>query len=430
MASITKRPKHPKPGQSVRWYAQINIGRHPDTGKTRFVSKTFAREKDATEWATKLEGQRNEGLYRPTMTKVDLATYLRDTWLPSYRTQVRSTYNLEKTLGKWIFTPRPDTPFLGRIALRKLSVHDFDKLYAALLAQGMQARGITYLHGLLRRALKSAMTKGELPRNPTDGVTLPKPDVRAEIVDEYDEEPGEVQYLGREQAVRFLAAAKADRFSALWHVLLDGGLRPGEAFALQWRHIDWDRSRVQVRATLTRQGVQKKKDGGVGWKLTKPKTKSSLGDVPLSPTTMQELRRWKKQQATERLQLGPEWQDHDFVFTTEFGTPLGNNMGRVWERVLAAVDGGKGDLGTWGPVPEKPKSGPTPRRTFTPRFSMYVLRHTCATLALIDGVALLQVSRRLRHKNISITARFYAHVQAEHTTEAAESFDRLAAAAR
>ena len=155
----------------------------PETGKTRFVSKTFAREKEAKEWATKLEGQRNEGLYRPTMTKVDLTTYLRDTWLASYRTQVRSTYNPEKTLGKWVFTPQPATPFLGRIALRKLSVRNFDKLYAALLAQGMQARGMAYLHGLLRRALKSAVTKGELPRNPTDGVTLPKPDVRAEIVD-------------------------------------------------------------------------------------------------------------------------------------------------------------------------------------------------------------------------------------------------------
>jgi hypothetical protein len=38
---------------------------------------------------------------------------------------------------------------------------------------------------------------------------------------------------------------------------------------------------------------------------------------------------------------------------------------------------------------------------------------------------LLQVSRRLRHKNISITARFYGHVKAEHTTQAPEIWDRL-----
>jgi len=43
---------------------------------------------------------------------------------------------------------------------------------------------------------------------------------------------------------------------------------------------------------------------------------------------------------------------------------------------------------------------------------------------------LLSVSRRLRHKNITITARFYGHVQAKHTTKAADSFDRLAGAVR
>lgn len=187
---------------------------------------------------------------------------------------------------------------------------------------------------------------------------------------------------------------------------------------------------MKVRGTLGRQGVPKQKDGGEGWKITKPKTESSCGDVPLSPTTMTELRRWKKQQAAERLLMGAEWHDHDFLFTTETGTPLGNNMGRAWDRVLAKADGGAGDLGTRGPEPKKPSSGPTPQRSFTPRFPLYVLRHTSATLALLDGVDLLTVSRRLGHKNISITARFYGHVQAEHSVAAAESFNRLAASVR
>jgi integrase len=411
-----------------RWYAQIYLGRHPETGKHRFISKTFARQKEAQAWARSLESQRDEGLYRPTTTKVTLATYLRDTWLPLYRTQVRSTYNIEKTLGKWVLRPQPNTPFLERIALRKLTVSDFDKLYAAMEEHGMGERGIAHLHGLLKRALKAAVRKGELPRNPAEFATLPKPEVQAEIVDTDDDDTGPVQALTREQVMRFLAAAKADRVSALWHLLLDGGLRPGEAFALQWRHVEWERNLVKVRGTLVRQGVPKRKAGGLGWKLTKPKTASSLGDVPLSAATMQELRRWKKQQAAERLQMGAEWQDHDFVFTTEFGTPLGNDLGRVWTRVLSTADGGRGDLGTWGEAPEKPSSGPTAKRAFTPRFSPYVLRHTCATLALLDGVDLLQVSRRLRHKNITITAQFYGHLKAEHTTQAAESFNRMASA--
>lgn len=117
------------------------------------------------------------------------------------------------------------------------------------------------------------------------------------------------------------------------------------------------------------------------------------------------------------------------MFTTEVGTPLGNNMRRAWARLLGAADGGRGDLGTLGPERKKPRSGPTPERSFTPSFRLYVLRHTSATLALIDPLArvdLLQVSRRLGHTDMSFTAKLYGHLKAEHTVQAAESFNRLA----
>jgi integrase len=424
MASIRKTKD--KKGR-VRWVAQIYLGRDSTTGKPRFVSKTFDREKEAETWAKRLEAQRDDGLYRPSLTRVSFAKYLEDMWLPLYKTQVRSTYTIEKVLGKWIFRSQPDVPFLGCLALRKLAVADFDRLYAAMAEKGMQRRGIEHLHGILKRALKSAVRKGELPRNPAEFATLPKPEAAAVIRSEQDEaDVGPVEYLTREQAVRFLDEAKKDRLSALWHLLLDAGLRPGEAFALQWRHLDVEKGVVKVRGTMSRLHGERE-NGAEAWIVTKPKTASSRGDVPLSTTTLSELRKWKAQQARERLQLGEVWKDYGFIFTTEFGTPLGNNVGRAWARLLRQADGGRGDLGTWGAEPKKPRSGPTASRPFKPRFSVYVLRHTCATLALLDGVDLLQVSRRLRHKNISITARFYGHLKAEHTKQAAESFDRLAA---
>ena len=58
-----------------------------------------------------------------------------------------------------------------------------------------------------------------------------------------------------------------------------------------------------------------------------------------------------------------------------------------------------------------------------------MLRHTFGTLLLVGGMELLQVSRRLRHKNITITAGFYGHVRAEHTAQAPEIWDRLFAGA-
>jgi integrase len=424
MASIRKIEK------TGHWEAQIFLGKHPETGKARFVTKTCDSKKDAAEWVNKIEVQKAEGLCRPALAKVTLAAYLIDTWLPRYHTQVRSTYTVEMVLRKWICRPQPDTPFLGNKLLRKLTVADFDKLYAALAAQGMQLRGIQQVHALVRRALKSAVVKGELPRNPTDGATIPKPNVRVEIKCEDDEQDaGPVQYMERDQAERFLTAARVDRLSALWYLLLDSALRPGEAFALKWRHIDFERGVVKVRGTLVRVRGSHRKKGGEGWIITDPKTESSKGDVPLSLSTMQELRRWKVQQNKERLQLGSEWRDEGFVFTTPFGTPLGNNTGRVWTRLLKTADR-DGDLGTSGPEPEKPSSGPTPERSFTPKFSMYVLRHTRLTLLYEDTKDILLVSRFARHKNITITSRFYVHTKAENSKQqAAESFGRLTSVA-
>lgn len=428
---ITRKDKDGRKIRTGRWYTQIYFGRDATSGKTLWRAQTFATRKEAKDWASKLETERNDGSYRPTLGKVTFADYIRDTWLPMHRTQVRSTYNLEKTLGKWILRPNPGTPFIGNVSLAKLTPTHFDKLYLAMTQQRgetradqpLRRRGVEYLHGLLKRVLKSAVKKGELPRNPADGATIPKPEVNAEVTADDFEQEGPVKSLSREQAARFLAAAKRNRLSAFWHLQLDAGLRPGEAFALKWAQVDFDAKLVHVGATLTRAGVDKKKQG---WKLTKPKTKRSERKVPVSDTTIAELRRWKKQQTVERLKVGPEWQDHGFVFTTEYGTPLSNKT-TGWMHVVRIADGGRGDLGVWGPEPDRQKKPGRPaQRSFAPKFPLYVLRHTSATLALLDGVDLLQVSRRLGHTDMAFTARMYGHLKAEHTTQAAESFNRLA----
>ena len=92
------------------------------------------------------------------------------------------------------------------------------------------------------------------------------------------------------------------------------------------------------------------------------------------------------------------------VAPTENGSPLGNNMGRLWTRIMRAADK-DGDLGEWVPAPKrKGQHGPQPEQRFTPSFSMYVLRHTRGTLM------------------------YEATKDLEHTKDAAaESFKRLVA---
>src|SRR5205823_6274347 len=141
----------------------------------------------------------------------------------------------------------------------------------------------------VKQALKYAMDTGELPRNEATKAKLPKFDAKAEAEDEDDDV---VKSLTADQEFRFLEAALDDRLSPLWYLMLNTGLRPGEAFALKWENVDFDAMLMKVRGTLVRVGVDKAEKG---WVIRRPKTKRSKREVPINPMTRWLLLKWKQQ---------------------------------------------------------------------------------------------------------------------------------------
>lgn len=235
--------------------------------------------------------------------------------------------------------------------------------------------------------------------------------------------------MNREQADGFLAAARiiAEKqeaageslmpercWSALWHVMLGGGLRPGEAFALQWGDLDETAKAVQVRRNLVR--VR----GTRGYLLLKPKTKKSRRTVPLPASAWQELTRWRTVQKRQRLLAGEGWQDLGFVFTTSKGGPL-HGARRSFERVSATAG-----LGEWGPEPAREHlTGPLPARPFTAGFRIYDLRHTYVTLLLLNGVPVNVVADPAGHENAAFTVARYGHSLKQRADEATKKLESL-----
>ena len=106
--------------------------------------------------------------------------------------------------------------------------------------------------------------------------------------------------LNEAQAARFLAAARETErdapYSALWHLLLQVGLRPSEAFGLDWKDVldlDGPEPKVRVRRKLTmnrRTEEQGERREAAGWRFEPPKTKSGRREVLLPKLAAQERR--------------------------------------------------------------------------------------------------------------------------------------------
>jgi integrase len=431
---MIRKKRLTKDGQ-VRWDAQVYVGRNPTTGKHQFLCKTFKREKDAQQFERGQETRKDKG-EAPTTDKRTLAEYCTEWLALKERGAVADRNGMRKRIGPrtlddyrrlltdWILTPKHrDLPLTGRARLDKVTFTTLNTLYRAM--EAVTAVGtVKKLNSLLGQVFYEVEQKGILARNPAEWTNVPQADPGDD-----DGADTSAHAMEQEQAVRFLTAARdlADAegekpqsmpercWSALWHVLLGGGLRPGEAFALQWTDVLDPARAVQVRHNLVRiRGVQ-------GYELRKPKTKKSRRVVPLPASAWKELMLWKKAQRwSQQRTAGTEWQELGFVFTTSKGTPL-HGARRSFERVCA-----KAELGEWGEEPQRVKlTGPLPAREFTPAFRIYDLRHTFCTQLLLSGAPVNIVADLLGHETPAFTIARYGHALPKQTREAAVKVEEL-----
>lgn len=271
-------------------------------------------------------------------------------------------------------------PAVGHLQLAKLSPQHVQSFINDKLAEGLSPRTVQYLHAVLRRALNQALKWELLPRNVATLVEPPR--VRRP----------EVQPLTTDQVQIFLEAIRGDRLEALYTLVLAVGLRQGEALGLHWTDLELDSGTLSVRTALQR----------IGGKLclVEPKTARSRRTITLPPVVVSALRLHRARQLQERLLAGANWQDTGLVFTTTIGTPMdARNLTKRFQKAL--------------------KEAGLPKKRF------HDLRHTCASLLLVQGVHPRVVMEILGHSQMSLTMDTYSHVMPTLQQEAAGLMEAL-----
>lgn len=366
-----------KDGAPDRWVARLSL---PDGRRKALYAKT---RQEAARKLTKALRDRDTGLMSVGDDRQTVGQYA-ERWLEMLRPAVKP-----RTLLRYSEDLRLHVlPTLGTVKLARLSAQHVQSLYSALLAEGkLSSTTIFQVHTTLSHALKDAMRLGIIPRNPCTLVTPPRP-VHVEM-----------HVLTPAQVGTLLRAAHGERLEAFYVLMCYTGLRLGEALALQWSALDLEAGTLQVRYTLHHPHGK-----GSEWELLTPKTAKSRRRIELPPTVVEALRQHRKRQLEERLALGAGWTDHGFVFAREDGLPYRGI--HVLQRHFY----------------------PLLERAGLPRIRLHDLRHTAATLLLLQNVPAKVVSELLGHSSVGITLDRYSHVLPSMQKDAASAMERLLSA--
>lgn len=299
-------------------------------------------------------------------SKLTLAAFLRDEWLPSIERKVRP-----KTLRNYRGLLAHVEP-LGPVPLSNLTAPALNRRYGGAVDGGedrapLSAATVRLIHTLIRQALADAVKWNQLARNPADSADPPSASAA---------KSRQMQTWNRDQLRAFLESVREDRLFAAWRLAATTGMRRGELLGLRWLDLDLDSARASIVQTMV--------DAPREPQVSAPKTEKGRRAVALDPETVVALRAHRKAQAAEKLALGPAYEDRGLVFCREDGAPIWpRTFSRMFERL--AEDAG------------------------LPAIRLHDLRHTYATLALQAGVHPKVVQERLGHANFGITLDTYSH---------------------
>ena len=216
-------------------------------------------------------------------------------------------------------------------------------------------------HRLIRTILSQAEKEMLVPYNAASKATPPKAGKK------------EVQYFQPEEVLRIREALEQEplKWRVITHLLLITGCRRGEIMGLRWSRVDFQKNQIKIDTNLLYSPKR-----GIYEDTTK--TASSVRYIKLPTETMALLREYRSAYMELRLKMGDRWQDTDYLFVKEDGTPMIPDSITAWLRKFSERHG-------------------------LPHINPHAFRHTMASILIHNGQDIVSVSKRLGHAKTSTT---------------------------
>lgn len=351
-----------------KWEYRISY-KDPFSQKYKVKSKSgFNTKKEAQLEASEVELKLKNGLEIDNKS-LTLEHFLLE-WLSEYKkdTVRKNTYEIhERNIKNHI------VPYFKKIGINDVKPIMYQKFLNYLAEKDYSKRTIEIIHGTMFSAYEQALIIGKVEKNPCKGVTIKGKSKKKDI--EFIESAHIHTFLNEAYKYGYI-------YWIFFKVLIETGMRKGEAAALQWTDVDLKERSINIDKSLDFQEASKDKEKMFG----DVKTYKSKRKITISQSLANELHFHKKYQNQNKLALGDDYH-HDLNLV--LCRPDGNYMPKSslfnsFSRIL--------------------------KRAGLPNLPIHSTRHTHAVLQLEAGADMKYVQERLGHGSYQITADVYAHI--------------------
>lgn len=365
-------------------------------GKRKWITQAgFATKQEAyNAGMTAYQEYQNTGVHF-TPSEISVSDYMQY-WIKEYcETNLKETTitNYKKKIKNIIL------PEIGKYKLCCISTITLQQFINRIFHAGYARNTLIVVKGILTNAFRYAKQHKLIQENPMLEVTLPRKTA-------LPKQPSRTKQRSCVQAIDIQRIFKRFPDGHPVHIpLLLGyrcGLRHGEAYALQWEDIDFERNLLYVRRQIQYREGETDVDGKSVLYFSNPKYNSTR-TVQLDDQTIDLLRRTKEKQEASRQEYGEYYvhyyeEPHTRILNTD-------GIGKELYFVNCNSDGS-----LIKPRTMQHASNVIHKELNIPTFDYHSLRHTHCTELLEAGVPPKVVQIRLGHKDIRTTLNIYEHV--------------------
>lgn len=281
-------------------------------------------------------------------------------------------------------------PLLGHYKLTQLDKSTYKRVFINSITKRYKIGTALLFHRIFKVAINAAVEEEILPRNRFTGIKLQGEDEAAFEKLLLDDE--HMNYYDQEQLDLLLQTAKETIKLTPYMLLLTiayTGMRKGEAYGLQWKHIDFENNLIAILQTRDNKGTRS------------PKTKNSYRSIMVSKTVMEQLLQYRTWCKETMLKYGIRWTTESFVFISyQSGEPYSDTSLLYALRKVQKVSG---------------------LHKVTP----HGLRHTHATLLMLNPkINVKTIADRLGN-TVDMIHTIYGHVLQQMEVESMLAFDEI-----